>query len=1039
VTPKETGVNSDRQRERLENSVASDTESLPSRTENLVCFLARHPGKCLATALLLSLVISVFVALVGELKVTTETKGWKSRGTLLSNRQMQDSLVRKFKNDLFFNEYLELPRQEEQSPWDYIVNNIVTGYMGMDGEEDLSDDVQPSTFNTSTKSLQSQACYSDHYLSPDFIFYNHLIAAWKSDPKEDDDESASFSILDPEAMLEICEAELNTNLLLQEKGYCGDCAESNHCPPPNSIIMLLRNFLAGPIDFKSSLDLANLLSIPCSNLIEMYRPLRSVFTNMLVACTNDVKNNFDSATQELGNVTLCPQGFSPNMVDVNFGVGDNTFLRYSASYFNTFDLDLSDKENDIIIEKMYDILKDFDRADETIVLGVYDTNYGNFNAYFTNEVLLADVSFAFLSAAVTMLAMIVHTRSLWLSLLGILQIILSIPMAYFMYYFIFGLKFFPILNLIGLFVSAALGADDVFVVVDKWKSARLENPEGCLESIAKIALPDAASAMFLTTSTTAVAFFATCICPVPPIFTFALFCGLLIILNYILNCLFLFPGLCLYDRWLTNGSKNCLITFYHLPENLAEQHSPIQENQNGLDESQREQSLMHSILSTLYTVIHSYRVVILVLSLISIAVSAYFASTIRQPQVSDVRLLPSKNPLEMHYEWNKLILTNELFFASGSSMRTYWGIIPADEGKHRDPDTLSNLALDEQFDPSSEAAQEYLLGFCDDLFMNDFVQKPSADFKCEINRFDSWLQKQSSSDEKDNDYIDACRDADSLPMAEDLFHSCIIHWSKVNKEKNILSKDGIVKIMRVDSRSPVIQYSQSMNILKEEWNKFENWFEIKNSLAPLGVDQMFHACAVWWWYDTNAQMLSTAFGAAMIAVGFSGFMVLISTRSFILTLISAICIAYVLAAATASLVSLGWELGFLQSVCFAILIGISCDFVIHFGHAYNHLPGSRTKEERTKHALLHMGPSILAAAVTSMSSAIFMLFCRVTFFTQFAEMLLLTMTHAIIGSFVVYLVHTDTYGPDEPTKFVQSIVTKITLACGARRSSRGEL
>ncbi len=45
----------------------------------------------------------------------------------------------------------------------------------------------------------------------------------------------------------------------------------------------------------------------------------------------------------------------------------------------------------------------------------------------------------------------------------------------------------------------------------------------------------------------------------------------------------------------------------------------------------------------------------------------------------------------------------------------------------------------------------------------------------------------------------------------------------------------------------------------------------------------------------------------------------------------------------------------LESICFAILIGISCDFVIHFGHAYNHLPGDTSKQERTKFALIHMG------------------------------------------------------------------------------------
>ncbi len=151
---------------------------------------------------------------------------------------------------------------------------------------------------------------------------------------------------------------------------------------------------------------------------------------------------------------------------------------------------------------------------------------------------------------------------------------------------------------------------------------------------------------------------------------------------------------------------------------------------------------------------------------------------------------------------------------------------------------------------------------------------------------------------------------------------------------------------------------------------------------------------------------------------------LVATRSFILTLIAGLCIFSVLAASTATLVLLGWELGFLESICFAILIGISCDFIIHFGHAYTHLPGTRSREERTKHSLIHMGPSILAAAATSISAALIMFFCRVRFFIQFAQMLVLTMSHSVIASFVVYFVLTDIIGPSKTSKYLDAICSK---------------
>ena len=194
------------------------------------------------------------------------------------------------------------------------------------------------------------------------------------------------------------------------------------------------------------------------------------------------------------------------------------------------------------------------------------------------------------------------------------------------------------LNLIGLFVSAALGADDLFVATDKWKNARIKNPEGSCEDVARTALPDAASAMFLTTSTTGVAFFANCICPVPPIFTFAVFCGLMIIFNYVLNCALVFPALCIYDGWLMNGRSNCFATFSRQTRNQIENRDENfgkednregqEENRQEIDPTEVDRSLIHRILSLFYDYLHAYRWVLLVLFVTIIIVAAYLSSTV---------------------------------------------------------------------------------------------------------------------------------------------------------------------------------------------------------------------------------------------------------------------------------------------------------------------------------------------------------------------------------------------------------------------------
>ena len=97
---------------------------------------------------------------------------------------------------------------------------------------------------------------------------------------------------------------------------------------------------------------------------------------------------------------------------------------------------------------------------------------------------------------------------------------------------------------------------------------------------------------------------------------------------------------------------------------------------------------------------------------------------------------------------------------------------------------------------------------------------------------------------------------------------------------------------------------------------------------------------------------------------------------------------------------------------FALLVGIGCDFVLHFGHAYTMFPGIVSKEHRTRRALLHMGPSVMGSAVTTLSAAFIMLLAENSFSKKFAAMLVMTIVHSVVGSFVIFLVLCDCFGPN---------------------------
>merc|ERR1712038_488986 len=362
-----------------------------------------------------------------------------------------------------------------------------------------------------------------------------------------------------------------------------------------------------------------------------------------------------------GNVT-CPEFFGANLVSSSFGSGD-ALLRYTSSIFQTNGF------NDIIFKNLKD--ERLDRGDGVIVEGAYETNDDYFADTTVDNAVQLDMLLACGSLFITSIAMAVHTKSLWLTLNGLVQIIFSIPLAYFFYYFVVGLRFFPFLNFIGVFVVAALGADDVFVAVDKWKNARIEFPKAKTEDIASVALPDAAGAMFLTTITTCVAFFATAICPVAPIKCFAVFCGLLIVFDYALNVALIFPALCLYDKWMMNGKTNFCIVFCARKE---------QNGKNDFESESSQKSLIHRILSIYYKLLHQLHWPILAVFIVGLGIFIYYASTFELPESSDVRLLPEEHQFELNFRWKQMLSVQQYVASGGSTVRVIWGIKPEDNG-----------------------------------------------------------------------------------------------------------------------------------------------------------------------------------------------------------------------------------------------------------------------------------------------------------------------------------------------------------------------
>ena len=675
-----------------------DLDNLNGILQNQAKRVARKPCTYLWISVFLSLALSAIGIIVGEFSVSANTGGWSSRGTLIADRQTQLMVVQEHQLDLFTG---------DSQYWQEIIDNVQPGWEDDDentgrrlttsleeltaelaaatavvdylrpksdrieiarqlnnykiNEKKLPFEMTPDLSRKLQDAVSSQGCDASFYNPTNLTYYTRLSPMWKTTNQE-------TTILDPVVIQDICEAETATQAHLEEKALCIPCETG--CYPPYSIVLYARLVIGG-------------MEMTCKELADAWAPLQESTEATWVDCVSEVKANFDPLDANLPD--RCPEFFYTTLVGENFDVNGGS-TRYTSSIFAT-----------PWTEALFDESNNYDRGSNSVE-GAYDTQYEDFVNIYLDEVLSQDMALALGSALIVAIAVLIHTRSPFLTGIGLLQIILSFPLAYFVYKLVAGLNFFPFLNFIGIFVVFALGAGDIFVAVDKWKNARIDFPVATTEQIAALALPDALLAMFLTTLTTAVAFFATAICPVAPIKMFAIFCGLLIIFDYVMNVMLVFPALCIYDRAIqTKGVRgvSCCMTctcFGYLGGKNDEEivldafmtsskrRVCLQETIDGFEKDAAGKSLIRRVLFSFYYALHSLRRPLFVICWAALGISIYYATTLEQPTSSDVRLLKESTEYEKNYIWRKNLLSEALEKQSGSRGFVIWGVTPADTG-----------------------------------------------------------------------------------------------------------------------------------------------------------------------------------------------------------------------------------------------------------------------------------------------------------------------------------------------------------------------
>ena len=216
--------------------------------------------------------------------------------------------------------------------------------------------------------------------------------------------------------------------------------------------------------------------------------------------------------------------------------------------------------------EFYDYVSTLENSD----IEVYYLGTG-LNVYEITKILVRDALLSIGAMIVVWAYMSYHLKSMFLSSWAMLHIILSFTVAQFIYRYFLGVNYITALNGLAIFIILGIGADDVFIVTDLWLQLSSLNSRASIKDKFIAALRFSSKTMLATSVTTSASFFINFISPIPAIAYFGLFCGFMILSNYLLVITF-YPGILIIYTKYRKGVFCC--KFWGTKKNVNNSSSP---------------------------------------------------------------------------------------------------------------------------------------------------------------------------------------------------------------------------------------------------------------------------------------------------------------------------------------------------------------------------------------------------------------------------------------------------------------------------------
>ena len=302
------------------------------------------------------------------------------------------------------------------------------------------------------------------------------------------------------------------------------------------------------------------------------------------------------------------------------------------------------------------------------------------------------------------------------------------------------------INLIGVFVVAGVGVDDVYVFHDAFSQSFVLLPAGTsLELRLSWAFRRAATAMLVTSTTTSASFLANLVSPIPPIRVFGIFNGILIFANYAFVITWFPTVVVLHDKYCAKRSCCCCSASVapasaardatvtaaaagagaddvvnqdedeqELEEDLvgtAEKVEPATAERPAKETEWRrvEHIFRHCWVDTLYRV----RWVALALMAVAVAGAVQVVASQLRLATKQIQAMRSDHPMQTYADLLAHFPSSPHVSQDGMQVLVLSGLMPADTGDPYATLDRGELIIDSEFDLAQPATQQWVLDLID--------------------------------------------------------------------------------------------------------------------------------------------------------------------------------------------------------------------------------------------------------------------------------------------------------------------------------------